>query len=1682
MATQRIQHPPCDRRYVTLPPHPLIRAGSHALSRLAFALLSLSLGACAFQLDRSLEAGEVSGTLMLERVDGVRVPLPGATVRLGDAQLQTLPDGTFAFVGLAAGTHRLQVAADTDDDGEIDAGLKLNVELREVEGGVDGRHLGALVVGGLGEVDGTVRVDGAVAAGAVVVLSSDEGPVAERVTGTDEDGRFRIGALLPGDYLVRVLSRGAGLARTGSAPATITRNTITRLELEADELLPAVAQVGGTVFAEGVETVDVALVAATAVRETVTPGEAFRIGVAPDLYGVKVTAPGMRPLLRAHVLVTADVDLPSMTLEPLPADDERDLDGDGVPASEDADDDGDGCDDADEPEATRFDPLSCEDTDGDGLGDGIDADDDGDGLLDVTDPCPLRADPPGVSDGPAGCLAYDPLVLVVDAPATAKPGEAITVELQTSGTGEIETDLTIEGPGGETADLSEDGPRRWKVTLPAPGLWTLTATALDALDTKVATALVEVTPDPVPLKVPVSVRGVVDEPVVVAVEALEAVEDPVWRWRIEGPAKVTLVGEDSDAVGLTGDTPGEYRLIVELTAGTRTGDAWVPVILAAPPIEVQAPRTAELTAGFPLELAAAASLENVTWTWRDAAGLVTFTEPTSATTRVDAPPGEHVVDVTARRGARSGTQEVALTVFAPGTLSLDEATDDLLARTLYEWVPVTDPALESPVYAIVGDASNGTGATLEVAQRDDGSPALRFRAEEPGVWTWTVTARAGSRAVTGTLTTHVTRLPVEPQIVATPITPVVDETVTMTCSADAIPDVEEATWTWTPAASNPQPVTLANAPAVSFSAQATGTFLFDCTATLPDGRTGTKTIAVTVGPRDGLHVTVEWWENRAGNLLWLYAETAESTTDAEWTFAQAPSNPAALDVAKVGEGEAVAYVAEPGLYRFTATVRTATHFGSYTFDVPVAPRDSGLTVTIGADASATSVGNSIGLWLDSSDSLDAPTYQWAADPANPAPVSLPDESWMDFTPDTPGVYRFTGTVTDGEQAGSATVELRVYPGFEITATWTGGITGGPLRLQGVVDGAPAEAPRWSWTLTSRPDDAPATSLMQNKTAAPYLSAGATAAGTWVFDVTATGAVQSGSAQLVVEVVDPPRTRTLELPDLGVHPVVAEHRAAVGVPFRLKAFCPDCFEPTYAWAQADTDPVQVTFEGATEAELSFVPPQNGQYAFTVEVTDFGNFKRTATVEVDVTQGRPDVYVDGHPGARLTTADRYGHRVWACRSGRSDAVSATWTKVGGDVDGQVITDGEWLVVQPESFRHPISGWKCTITTADGGEHALVVPIVPIASNRPDRVFFATPSNDPAPVAGDCDRLPLAPGCKGTWDDPWIGFGQGLYGGFANFDPRVVVLLAGTQTIDRTYGATADAILGSVDPATFAQDVAAHPSVLRWEAANYTTPLFTLSNGSRFDGVVIEATAAEASVRALTAIRAPDAATITRNVIELIATTQAVKAIELTHVAGTTPLAVAVSNNLVRVTGGTGQAALTDRCRGTLWAHNLVALSADSGLLSAFALDCSGTHSKRPAHLVNNVVFAANGQAGFDLDGAPATDAGHHFAGNWFAGTGPFVVADSPALSLTTAEDVDAALSGGGNSTDEACFPDPLPALLASTPAAACANPAVRPDATLFGDLTSLGVDHTGTARDLETGWSDADATLSIGPRQR
>lgn len=417
---------------------------SRSISPLLLTAALLAASACTFQFDRSLEPGELRGTVVFQDSGAALLTVPGARVSLEGARIQVRSDaqGRFVIRQLPEGRYTLRIEHDANGDGLVDAGLML----RDVQLG-QGRDLGRITIGRLGSISGEVLRNSEPLPGAEVALVQQAATVAD-------DGSFQFERLLPGAYQLGVVAHhGADTFVLAEQLVEVKPGQDTPVTLDLDGLPSTpTGSLQGT--ARLVGTADHGDIGVT------LPGGSTQLVTGPDggyleaqlpagIYTVRAHKDGFLPSIARFVVVGGDTTLaPDLLLARFDATCGRgvtgDQDDDGVgdecdlcPATPDPDQldlnhngIGDACEDEEDEEDDEDGdgvPLpedNCPfvanadqtDSDGDGVGDACDncpsvantdqADADSDGTGDACEP------PPSICDGDGWCIE-EPLPLLM---------------------------------------------------------------------------------------------------------------------------------------------------------------------------------------------------------------------------------------------------------------------------------------------------------------------------------------------------------------------------------------------------------------------------------------------------------------------------------------------------------------------------------------------------------------------------------------------------------------------------------------------------------------------------------------------------------------------------------------------------------------------------------------------------------------------------------------------------------------------------------------------------------------------------------------------------------------------------------------------------------------------------------------------------------------------------------------------------------------------------------------------------------------------------------------------------------------------------------------------------------------------------------------------------------------------
>jgi hypothetical protein len=212
---------------------------------IAFLLPLLLLTACRFSVTRSLNPGEIRGTLVFQTPSGI-TPAKGAQVVLQNSTVVVQADnnGRFILPNLDAGTYALSITASSTGSGTADSGLLLqNIVMQPTSAGAlaDGRDLGQIVIGAFGQITGSVTLNSAsVGSGATAVLL---GIAQLDVNG----GSYTFQSVLPGDYTLSVFAVIEQGTTVVAGPAAVHVGFGTTVTVPAFELSSATPVSSGQV-------------------------------------------------------------------------------------------------------------------------------------------------------------------------------------------------------------------------------------------------------------------------------------------------------------------------------------------------------------------------------------------------------------------------------------------------------------------------------------------------------------------------------------------------------------------------------------------------------------------------------------------------------------------------------------------------------------------------------------------------------------------------------------------------------------------------------------------------------------------------------------------------------------------------------------------------------------------------------------------------------------------------------------------------------------------------------------------------------------------------------------------------------------------------------------------------------------------------------------------------------------------------------------------------------------------------------------------------------------------------------------------------------------------------------------------------------------------------------------------
>lgn len=208
----------------------------------------MAASGCVYTLDRNQDAppGSISGRAV--DADGNPIPFAKVGIMGSGITLRANDVGIFRTDGLREGSWTLRITQDIEADGFIDRGAVLQTTITaqlhpgDVEPRLVSVALGDVVLLGVGQVQGTVQLDGQPQPGSRVVVERmvGEGATATAVgveaSVTAEDGTFVVENLLPGIVRLAAMTtiEGADFV-SPSRLVTVDAATDTRLSLQPAE-------------------------------------------------------------------------------------------------------------------------------------------------------------------------------------------------------------------------------------------------------------------------------------------------------------------------------------------------------------------------------------------------------------------------------------------------------------------------------------------------------------------------------------------------------------------------------------------------------------------------------------------------------------------------------------------------------------------------------------------------------------------------------------------------------------------------------------------------------------------------------------------------------------------------------------------------------------------------------------------------------------------------------------------------------------------------------------------------------------------------------------------------------------------------------------------------------------------------------------------------------------------------------------------------------------------------------------------------------------------------------------------------------------------------------------------------------------------------------------------------------
>jgi PKD repeat protein len=854
----------------------------------------------------------------------------------------------------------------------------------------------------------------------------------------------------------------------------------------------------------------------------------------------------------------------------------------------------------------------------------------------------------------------------------------------------------------------------------------------------------------------------------------------------------TVSGATTYALNFTPDQPGTYTATCTVTdadsaVGSQTTSS-ITVTTVNPAVTISGTPVSSIAEGTAVNLAASATSprtgDTYSYLWTISRNSVSYT-PASVSGASTANlsftpdrPGTYtatctVTDADSAVGSQT-TTSITVTTVNPAVTITTAPTTVTEGTAVNLTATATSPRVNDTFIYAWAIKLNGSAYTPTVVTGAS-TASLGFTPDQPGAYVATCTVTDLDSAVGTVSSTSIAVTKVNPVVTITtaPTTVTEGTAVNLTATATSPRVTDRFTYAWAiklnGSAYTPSVVTGADTASLGFTPDQPGAYVATCTATDVDGGVGTvstTSIAVTaVDPT--VTISTAPTTTPEGTAVNLTATASSPRLNDTFSYAWTIMLNGSAYTPAVVTGASTASLSftpdQPGNYAATCVVTdTDQEIGTASStSITVTKVNPAVTIT----TAPTTVGEGTAINLTASATSrrinDTFSYSWSitlnGQAYTPSVVTGLNTAFLGYTPDQPGAYVATCTVTDLDSAigtaSASTTATAVNPVVTITGTPVSSIAEGTaLSLV-----ASATSPRtadtftYAWTLTRNSFAyTPASGTVLN-TAALNFTPGQP--GLYVANCTFTDIDGAVSSQ---------RTSSIQVttvsPTLSITPAPSSLAEGTALSLTASATSPrtgDTF--TYTWAltlnNAPFTPINGTILNA--AALNFTPLQPGTYVATCTVTDLdGASASLSTPSIPVTAVSPLVVVTGAP---ITSAEgtQLNLSVSASSPRSNDTFSYVWSITRNNsnytpASGTILNAANlhFTPGQPGAYIA-----TCTITDIDGAVGSQSSSSITVTSVSPGVTLSGAPGSsvgEGTPI--NLLATPTSPRTNDTYSYAW------------------------------------------------------------------------------------------------------------------------------------------------------------------------------------------------------------------------------------------------------------------------------------------------------------------------------------------